>query len=124
MKRFFGILFGLTALVALAASASAQTPMPQVHKVTLTFESPVVVGTQTLAAGKYKLECMMIGGQEVMIFKSAKGVEVTRVPCTPKDLTEKVKLSQYSGTQKDGKLVLNSVRIGGERIEHVLNPAS
>ena len=34
MKRFFGILFGLTAMVALAVSASAQTPAAahQVHK--------------------------------------------------------------------------------------------
>ena len=126
MKRFFGILFGLTAMVALAVSASAQTPAAahQVHKVSFAFADPVVVGTQTLPAGKYKLECMMVDGQEVMIFKSDKGVEITRVPCTPKDLTEKVKLSQYSGMQKDGKLVLNSVRIGGEQIEHVLNPAS
>jgi len=126
MKRFFGILFGLAAMVALAASASAQAPAPahQVHKVSFTFENPVVVGTQTLPAGKYKLECMMVDGQEVMIFKSAKGVEITRVPCTPKDLAEKAKVSQYSGMQKDGALVLNSVRIGGERIEHVLNPVS
>ena len=124
MKRFLGILFGLTVMVALAAPASAGAPAPTVHKVTLTFADPVLVGTQTLPAGKYKLECLMADGQEVMIFKSEKGVEITRVPCTPTNLTSKVKFSQYSGTMKDGKLLLRSVRIDGETIEHVFNTAS
>lgn len=125
MKRFLGIVFGLTAAVALTAAVSAApAAAPQVHKVSFTFADPVLVGTQTLPAGKYKLECMMVDGQEVMIFKSEKGVEITRIPCMPKDLTEKVKISHYSGMMKEGKLQLRSVRIGGEQIEHVLNPAS
>jgi len=126
MKRFLGILGGLVATVALAATTATAAPAPQVHKVTLTFLDPIVVGSQTLAAGKYKLECSMVDGQEVMVFKSDKGVEITRIPCTPKDLASKVTLSQYSAGRIDGKLVLHSVRIHGEQIEHVLNlnPAS
>ncbi len=124
MKRFLGILFGLAAMVASASAAPAQAPMNDVHKVSFPFMDAVVVGTKTLPAGQYKLECRMIDGQEVMIFKSEKGVEITRVPCKPVDVAAPVKISQYTLAKKDGALVLTSVQIKGERITHVLTPAS
>jgi hypothetical protein len=108
-------------LAILAAPAAAAQDTHRVSKTEVTFTTPVVVGTTTLAPGRYRFECRMIDGQHVMVV-TQKGKEMARVPCTPTALDSEVTETGYRTVKRGEERVLTEIRIHGESIAHRLVP--
>jgi hypothetical protein len=122
MKRFISVAFGVLALLALPALASAQaTHSDANHKADFHLSVAVVVGDKTIEPGDYRFECKMIGSEHVIVVKDAdSGDELARVPCKPVTLDQKVDVSQYRTVNRNGSNVLTDVRIKGETIAHTV----
>jgi len=120
MKPFFAVCAMLVAL-AVPRFAAAQTSHEGDSKSTdLHLSEPLVVGTSTLKPGDYHFQCKHIDGQQFLVVTSDETrAEVARVPCTPENLPEKAKVSEFrSRTVPGSAKVLSSVRIKGETIAH------
>lgn len=118
-KRIQFVLFVVLAMmVALPSAGSAQAANSP--KANLQFSGPLVVGTTTLKAGDYKVQCKTIDGKEYIVVTSAdNGAEVARVPCVAEVLSERLKSSDFSTANRaDGTQALTVVRIKGESVAH------
>lgn len=124
MKPFI-IACAVFAALALPRLAAAQTPHHEDSPSTgLHLSDSLVVGAVTLQPGDYRFQCKTFNGESFLVVtREDDGKEIARVPCTPENLPEKVKVSEFrSRTSPDGKKTLSSVRIKGETIAHtVLN---
>lgn len=120
MTRIISFALALVALAVLPARAADQTERANSPKADFRLTQTMVVGTATLKAGNYKVQCKMVGDAEFLVVTSADdGKEVARVPCHPEDLSAKVEFSDFRFTKSaDGVATLTAVRIRGEKIEH------
>ncbi|MGE5244471.1 MAG: hypothetical protein ACM3SQ_09620 [Betaproteobacteria bacterium] len=118
MKKLIVAFAGL--LLALPLQAFAQQIVPNSPKRVLNVVEPIVIGTQTVAAGEYTFQCVMIDGREYLLVTSPRtGTQIARVPCTPSSLTSKATVSLYETVPgPGGSRVLKSVQLKGEAVAH------
>jgi hypothetical protein len=122
MKRLIVLMSALAFLVALPHAALAQDHEGNSPKADLHLSRALVVGTTTVQAGDYRVQCLFVDGKHVLVMTSSDdGREVARVPCTEEQLSGKVQLSDFrSIVRPDGTEALTAVRIKGEKIAHRL----
>ncbi len=119
--KTLSLLCGVLATVALPALASAQpSHAANSPKAEFQITEPLVVGSETLKPGDYKLQCKKIGDAEFLVVTTADdGREVARVPCRPEQLQKKTEILEFRSVPRpDGIHVLISVRIKGETVAH------
>ena len=121
MKRVLRVACSLLVL-AVPALISAQAVHAEVSaKADLQLSQPLVVGTETLKPGTYKVQCIMKDGQHYLMVTAGRGEEVAKVPCTPEELSKKAETTEFrTRTRPDGTKVLTSVRIKGDTIGHTI----
>jgi len=119
MTRIVVFACAIVALVAVQARAADQTMKAKSPKAEFALSHELVVGTTTLKPGIYKFQCVTLAEGDFLVVTNEDGKEVTRVPCTPEELTAKVADSDYRFMRRpDGVAQLTSVRIRGEKVGH------
>jgi hypothetical protein len=112
------------AALAMPRPAAAQDHNGNSAKTDLRVSKSLVVGTTELTPGDYRFQCKLIDGRHYLVVETADGEAVTKVPCEPETLVEKVKISQFRSITRDGKQYLTAVLIKGETVAHRLAPGA
>jgi hypothetical protein len=120
MKRSLFVVC-LAAIVAFLSTPSfAQTAHVQGGKADLAVSSPLMVGSTTLEPGEYKIQCLTVDGKEYLVV-TAKGKEITRVPCKSEALDKKVtETTVLTSSAANGAKKLTGLRIKGEMSAHIV----
>ena len=125
MKKSVTILVTLVCVFMLASVAGFAGAMPKIadHQ-TITFNSPMLLGSNELPAGTYKVDHQMQGDEHYMIFhqtdvSKSKAVEV-KVKCNLVPLTAKAKRTErrFVSNAKNQN-VLTEITFQGDEAKHV-----
>jgi hypothetical protein len=125
MKKSSLILVSLLCVFLLGSVASFAGAMPKIaeHQ-TITFNSPMLLGSNELPAGTYKVDHQMQGDDHYMIFRQtdvakSKAVEV-KVKCNLVPLSEKAKRTERRYVQNaKNQNVLTEIIFQGDEAKHV-----
>ena len=83
----------------------------------ITISTPVSIGGQTLAPGKYKVAC---NGNEVTFTRVSDNEKVLTLPCKGKDLGKKADNTEiHTSLNPAGNRVIDKLLIRGSNVEHV-----
>lgn len=123
MKKSFLILVALVVILFSVAGFAGAMPKIADHQ-TITFNSPMLLGTNQLPAGTYKVDHQMQGDDHYMIFRQtdvskSKAVEV-KVKCNLVPLTAKAKHTErrFVSNAKN-QSVLTEITFQGDEAKHV-----
>ena len=119
-SKTLAVLFLLlsVALAALAKDAPKNN-MGVGQTRSITFVTPVKIGSASLPAGNYRVEHVMEGENHVMVFQSLNKKEATaRVNCQMIDLQKKAGETSQEYESQNGEKVLKALTFRGDTYKH------
>ena len=120
-SRIFMVLAVTALILALAAPAIAENPMPPAGKrVTITLMSEAKIGALTLKPGEYVMEHQMKGAQHFVKFYPVEGRgERGEVACKMEPLPKKVADTSIFTSEEGGVRHITRIEMRGEYFAHV-----
>ena len=83
----------------------------------ITLGTKVIIGGQTLEAGKYRIECDHV---DLIFVRTSDGKKIA-FPCKGTEMASKSDTTElYTSTNKDGVRVANRLLLKGSPVDHVL----
>lgn len=117
MKKFSVALITLALTVLPLLAQDHQHAKEKKVSDEITISSPVLISGQTLAAGRYRIEC---DHQELVFVRTADGKKIA-FPCKGTEMAKKSDSTElYTSVNKDGVRVANRLLLKGSPVDHTL----
>ena len=117
MKKVFVVLIALALCTGTLAAQAVGHDKEKKANDEISISQPIMIGGQTLAAGKYKVAC---NENEVTFTRLTDNEKVLTLPCKGKDLGKKAENTEiHTSLNASGVRVVDKLLIRGSNVEHV-----
>jgi len=117
MKKMFVLMIALALCTGTLAAQAVGHEKEKKANDEISISQPIMIGGQTLAAGKYKVNC---DEKEVTFTKVSNNEKVLTLPCKGKEMVKKAESTEiHTSLNPAGNRIVDKLLIRGSNVEHV-----